>query len=95
MKIYIVISGLALLVVWFWYGTYVEHIILNKSLKNNEKKIFEDLRMFTAKSTGLRLVMLKKETWQIDDKLNAYMLMYIFCVANLLVTGLLSLKTDL
>ena len=95
MKIYIVISGLALLVVWFWYGTYVEHIILNKSLKNNEKKILEDLRMFTAKSTGLRLVMLKKETWEIDDKLNRYMLMYIFCVANLLITGLLSLKKNL
>jgi len=95
MKIYIVISGLVLLVVWFWYGTYVEHIILNKSLKNNEKKILEDLRMFTAKSTGLRLVMLKKETWKIDDKLNRYMLVYIFCVANLLITGLLSLKIDL
>lgn len=95
MKIYIIISGLALLVVWFWYGTYAEHIILNKSLKNNEKKILEDLRMFTAKSTGLRLVMLKKETWEIDDKLNRYMLMYIFCVVNLLITGLLSLKTNL
>lgn len=94
MKIYIVISGLALLVVWFWYGTYVEHIILNKSLKNNEKKILEDLRMFTAKSTGLRLVMLKKEAWEIDAKLNRYMLMYIFCVANLLITGLLGLKKD-
>ena len=94
MKIYIVISGLILLVVWFWYGTYLEHIILNKSLKSHEKKTLEDLRMFTAKSTGLRLVMLKKETWQIDDKSNAYMLLYILCVANLLVTGLLSLNKD-
>ena len=95
MKIYIVISGLILLVVWFWYGAYVEHIILNKSLKNSEKKILEDLRMFTSKSTGLRLVMLKKETWKIDKRLNVYMLVYIFCVANLLITGLLSLKKDL
>ncbi len=95
MKIYIVISGLILIVVWFWYGTYVEHIILNKSLKNSQKKILEDLRMFTAKSTGLRLVMLKKETWKIDKRLNVYMLVYIFCVANLLITGLLSLKKNL
>ena len=90
---YVVISGMYVLVVWLFYGNYIEHLLVSRPEFTNEKKvILNKLRLFSYKATGLKIVMFKKETWSIDKKLNNYMRAYIVGVLNLVLTALFLLS---
>lgn len=89
MKIYLVFSGIYAIAAWFFYGNYIEHLLVSRQgLACDSRATLEKLRLFSYKSTGLRFIMLKKETWKIDDKLNRYMVFYISSVINLMLVAL-------
>lgn len=89
MKVYLIASGVYALIIWFVYGNYIEILLNEKKFVTEEQRIvLSKLRLFSYKATGLKLVMLKKETWSIDEKLSKYMAAYIISVTNLIFTGI-------
>jgi hypothetical protein len=94
MKLYIVISGIYAFVVWFFYGNYIDQLIASRSdIKDKQRDILEKLRVFSRSSTGLRFIMLEKETWEIDSMLNKYMTLYITSVLHLMCIALFLIIT--
>ena len=94
MNFYIVISGIYAFLVWFLYGNYIDHLIASRSdIQDKQRYILEKLRVFSRGSTGLRFIILEKETWKIDSMLNKYMILYITSVLHLMCIALFLIIT--
>lgn len=78
MKSYFLVSIVYAFVVWFLYGNYIKKLIVVKSVfSERQNNIIHSLRLFGYPAIGVRFVMLKRETWRIDNKLTKYMFLYI------------------
>lgn len=94
MKLYLLLSIICAVVIWFLYGNYIEKLIFMKiGVSEKQKIIIHSLRLFSYSAIGVRCVMFRRETWMIDNKLNKYMFLYIASVLNLLFVAFIYIST--